>query len=179
MKICCFHECTNASMDDGSFKCFFHRNRSMCSIAECWNQVYARGLCVGHGGRKSCEFPNCVGKARSGQFCTRHNARLEAKRMCGVPDCPRVAHRKGKCTRHGGGRLCQVDDCKTLARKGGYCWTHTKQLLQEARAAQVLDATNTPALLESDSCYDALDHSILDMILELGPSQTSVFECTI
>lgn len=51
--ICAFNGCNSEATKDGK-KCKFHRNRRQCSKPDCTNQVYARMLCVRHGGKKRC-----------------------------------------------------------------------------------------------------------------------------
>ncbi|KDO15901.1 hypothetical protein SPRG_18562, partial [Saprolegnia parasitica CBS 223.65] len=48
---CFFNGCTNSVMH-GSWKCEFHKNRAKCTgSSSCHNQVFARNLCVRHGGK--------------------------------------------------------------------------------------------------------------------------------
>ncbi|OQR89307.1 hypothetical protein ACHHYP_06360 [Achlya hypogyna] len=174
---CCFNGCINIALDAVSRKCNFHRNRSKCAVGTCWNQVYARGLCVGHGGRKPCEFPLCLGKARSGQFCSRHSVHSPIKHLCDVSGCGRRAHAKAKCLRHGGARMCSVHGCETLARKRGYCWSHGKQLLRPIVDIVLQDfIVDVPAFLDVPApmcfteCAEALlDASILDKLIQDEP----------
>ncbi|KAF0722350.1 hypothetical protein Ae201684P_010003 [Aphanomyces euteiches] len=126
---CYFKGCENAVVD-GSLKCSFHRHRTQCAIQDCHNQVYARNLCVRHGGKKPCLHEGCTGNARRGDFCTRHGA-TSYKKVCSEPGCSRVAHARQKCVRHGGGRKCNAQGCETHARTrlGGFCHRHSMQQL--------------------------------------------------
>ncbi|EQC26876.1 hypothetical protein SDRG_15299 [Saprolegnia diclina VS20] len=45
---CVFRDCSEPVFRD-SYKCAFHKNRHVCSVMDCDNQVYARKLCVKHG----------------------------------------------------------------------------------------------------------------------------------
>ncbi|OQR98348.1 hypothetical protein ACHHYP_08716 [Achlya hypogyna] len=176
---CCFNACANAALDAVTRKCHFHRNRSKCAVTDCWNQVYARGRCVGHGGRKPCAFAGCQAKARCGLFCTRHSTKSQVKQTCEVLGCGRSAHAKGMCLRHGRTRVCRVDGCETLARKGGHCWSHGKQLQQptvDAALSDFADDDDDADLVDAlmplwaaESAKASLDTSILDLLIQLGP----------
>ncbi|KDO22484.1 hypothetical protein SPRG_21183 [Saprolegnia parasitica CBS 223.65] len=123
---CLFNECAHPAVP-GTRKCSFHKNRIKCHVANCQNQVYARHLCVRHGGKKQCQYEGCVMNARVGNFCSRHGA-SNTKKQCIEEGCTKMAHAKQKCVRHGGGRKCRVESCKAHARTGGYCCRHTKQV---------------------------------------------------
>ncbi|ETV93792.1 hypothetical protein H310_12356 [Aphanomyces invadans] len=110
-----------------SIKCSFHCNRSQCTVALCNNQVYARQLCVRHGGKKVCETPGCITHACGGGHCLRHGG-IARKRYCSVEGCSRQAHKNQRCVRHGGGRYCQTPQCSSHARFGGFCLQHNVDL---------------------------------------------------
>ncbi|KAF0738548.1 hypothetical protein Ae201684P_019749 [Aphanomyces euteiches] len=119
---CFFNDCESPVMP-GSWKCLFHRRRSRCLVVDCANQVYARSLCVRHGGRRQCQHENCTMNQRVGNFCSRH-AMAGLKRLCTEIGCTKQAHAKGKCVRHGGGRICKAPDCHMHARHGAFCSRH-------------------------------------------------------
>ncbi|KAF0738519.1 hypothetical protein Ae201684P_019815 [Aphanomyces euteiches] len=123
MRACFFNGCNNAAEPD-SFKCLFHSHRGRCRVEDCHNQVYARNLCVRHGGKRQCAFEGCLLNSRVGPFCTRHSP-SEAVRRCSQENCSNQAHLNGRCFRHGGNRFCKIDGCVTYARNRGYCTRHT------------------------------------------------------
>ncbi|EQC37419.1 hypothetical protein SDRG_05023 [Saprolegnia diclina VS20] len=118
---CCFHTCTNVPQA-GSSKCTFHRYRDRCHVENCTNQVYARQLCVRHGGKRRCQHPACSTNVRSGRFCSKHNPHID--KQCTEPGCTRQAHARQRCIRHGGGRLCGMVHCDAYARREGMCIRH-------------------------------------------------------
>ncbi|KAH9112940.1 hypothetical protein AeMF1_012825 [Aphanomyces euteiches] len=122
MTPCTFNDCSYEALP-GSTKCSFHKNRRQCKAADCRNQVYARGLCVRHGGKKTCEFNGCTLFARGGNFCAMHGGST-VKRFCRIEGCQKQAHAKNLCVRHGGGRLCYFEGCQHHAREGGWCHKH-------------------------------------------------------
>ncbi|KAG9409388.1 hypothetical protein AC1031_019642 [Aphanomyces cochlioides] len=124
---CYFNSCHNPPAG-GTDKCDFHRNRGKCNVADCRNQVYARNLCVKHGGKRACQAPGCDKNTWLGGFCCKHNA-LIGNNKCSEVGCTNMAHARQKCIRHGGGRKCEVPDCTTQARAGGYCSRHGRQML--------------------------------------------------
>ncbi|EQC36485.1 hypothetical protein SDRG_05939 [Saprolegnia diclina VS20] len=122
---CFFNGCTNSVMH-GSWKCEFHKNRAKCTgSSTCHNQVFARNLCVRHGGKKPCIHSGCTGNARIGNYCSRHGAST-SKKMCTEEGCTKVAHARQKCVRHGGGRRCRIEACEAHARNGGFCFRHSR-----------------------------------------------------
>ncbi|ETV97372.1 hypothetical protein H310_09707 [Aphanomyces invadans] len=123
MCTCVFNGCTNDAMPH-SFKCLFHVHRGQCSAEACHNQVYARGRCVRHGGKKKCRAVDCTVNARVGSFCTKHSP-THLIRTCSHPGCDKQAHWKRRCFRHGGARVCAVEGCVTYARNRGLCARHT------------------------------------------------------
>ncbi|KAF0699732.1 Aste57867_9723 [Aphanomyces stellatus] len=123
MPTCFFNGCKNASVAD-TIKCLFHSHRGCCLVQDCHNQVYARNLCVRHGGKRQCAFDGCQLNSRVGAFCTRHSP-SETVRRCSEGGCSSQAHLRGKCFRHGGSRLCKADGCATYARNRGFCARHT------------------------------------------------------
>ncbi|KAF0718258.1 Aste57867_1797 [Aphanomyces stellatus] len=120
---CCFHGCPRPPLFN-STKCLAHRHRATCTVDDCGNQVYARGCCVRHGGKKQCAVGGCNANARAGLFCCKHNIRGVKKRYCATPGCPHVARAKGLCVSHGGGRKCVNPLCVSYARHGGLCRRH-------------------------------------------------------
>ncbi|KAH9139246.1 hypothetical protein AeRB84_016476 [Aphanomyces euteiches] len=123
--MCFFTDCDN-EVQPGSWKCHFHRKRSRCLVVNCANQVYARQLCVRHGGRSKCRFENCTLNRRMGNYCARHT-HLDLKKGCTEPGCDKQAHARGKCVRHGGGRTCKIPHCLKHGRQRGYCHRHYQE----------------------------------------------------
>ncbi|OQR93982.1 hypothetical protein ACHHYP_01973 [Achlya hypogyna] len=122
----------------------------MCSIHDCANQVYARGLCVRHGGRHRCFHPGCSTSARVGGYCSRHGG-TKIKKHCIVDGCANKVNRNGRCVRHGGRRQCKVTDCVTHARSGGYCSRHAKSPLPPSPRSSMCDTdTFEDLMLDSD-----------------------------
>ncbi|ETV97371.1 hypothetical protein H310_09706 [Aphanomyces invadans] len=123
MTSCFFNGCANL-VAPHSTKCLFHHHRGICLVDACHNQVYARSLCVRHGGKRQCQFDGCTLNSRVGNFCTKHGP-TDAVRRCSHDGCSSQAHLRGKCFRHGGSRFCKVDGCVTYARNRGFCARHT------------------------------------------------------
>ncbi|ETW05809.1 hypothetical protein H310_03490 [Aphanomyces invadans] len=122
-KVCAFKGCDRRAPPD-SDRCAGHRTRKQCRIAGCANVVYARQLCVRHGGKKQCQFPGgCQATAQGGDLCPAHGGEI-IKRFCRIDGCDRQAHAKRLCVHHGGGRLCQYTGCPHHARAGGFCHKH-------------------------------------------------------
>ncbi|KDO27118.1 hypothetical protein SPRG_07829 [Saprolegnia parasitica CBS 223.65] len=69
---CVFRDCSEPVLPD-SHKCAFHKNRRLCSVIGCENQVYARKLCVKHGARKRCSFPKCHAFTQGYAACPDHH----------------------------------------------------------------------------------------------------------
>ncbi|EQC36687.1 hypothetical protein SDRG_06122 [Saprolegnia diclina VS20] len=119
---CSFQRCVNLAAPRTD-KCQLHRFRSVCSVPDCVNQVYARHLCVRHGGKKTCQHPACSANARSGPFCTKHGRAPESA-LCTISGCTKAAHLRRRCIQHGGGKPCLVPSCNANARARGVCWRH-------------------------------------------------------
>ncbi|ETV67354.1 hypothetical protein H257_16438 [Aphanomyces astaci] len=130
MTPCFFNGCPNPPSTPHSTKCLFHYHRGICLVDDCRNQVYARSLCVRHGGKRQCQFQGCTLNRRVGAFCTKHGP-TDAVRRCSHDGCSSQAHLRGKCFRHGGCRFCKVDGCVTYARNRGYCARHTPKSAQD------------------------------------------------
>ncbi|OQS02371.1 hypothetical protein THRCLA_05245 [Thraustotheca clavata] len=145
---CWFKDCTKPVLP-GFNRCQVHKHRSPCSVPNCLNQVYARYLCVRHGGKKICAFKNCTIYARGGGFCGKHGGTVN-KRFCLVEGCKKQAHANQKCVRHGGGRFCKADDCTFHSRAGGFCLKHRTT------------SSSEPAQTESN---EVLDKAILECII--------------
>ncbi|CAK4090224.1 unnamed protein product [Aphanomyces euteiches] len=76
---CFFKDCPNPVAAPGKLKCTFHAKKGICGAPDCHNQVYARGHCIRHGGRRPCRFEGCSGNARSRGYCTRHSSSTNAE----------------------------------------------------------------------------------------------------
>ncbi|ETW06839.1 hypothetical protein H310_02976 [Aphanomyces invadans] len=166
METCHFNGCEE-KVRPGTQKCTFHRKKGICSVSECRNQVYARGLCVRHGARKPCEFPDCDGFARYGGFCCKHGDKYTMKE-CVEEGCVNKAHARQRCVRHGGGRKCKRPGCDSHARCNGFCSKH----METAMTAESLVSLAKPflsrpsmrdicAALEPQFSHTALDTSPL------------------
>ncbi|KAF0719003.1 Aste57867_1346 [Aphanomyces stellatus] len=157
---CFFNECDN-DVDDSDWKCHFHKHRSRCLVDACHNQVYARNLCVRHGGKKACSVQGCSANARVGSLCSKH-ATPATKKVCMVDGCTKQAHARYKCVRHGGGSHCKVAGCTSNSRSNGMCSRHGKQFgsadaTPTTIQAETLKAKCLPALVSS------FDHLIMHM----------------
>ncbi|KAF0699729.1 Aste57867_9720 [Aphanomyces stellatus] len=124
MAFCVFNGCDRVVATEAQ-KCAFHSHRSLCRIVDCTNQVYARGLCVRHGGKKQCQMDGCQLYCRVGKFCAGHGPSW-AVRLCSEAGCTKQAHARGKCVRHGGGRQCKTRGCVAHARVGAFCGRHQR-----------------------------------------------------
>ncbi|KDO21250.1 hypothetical protein SPRG_13549 [Saprolegnia parasitica CBS 223.65] len=175
--LCYFHGCTSKPME-GSVKCHFHRNRGLCRISNCRNQVYARSLCVRHGGRHPCAHPGCSTNARLGDFCCRHS---KHKKLCHHPGCTKVIQIHNRCIRHGGSKHCLYPGCATPARAGGHCWRHRMYIKRENAPTSPSDSSHQGCCSDSAMSDDGtssemalplsgddLDASILDVLLTCG-----------
>ncbi|EQC39434.1 hypothetical protein SDRG_03636 [Saprolegnia diclina VS20] len=75
---CVFRDCSELVLPN-SHKCAFHKNRRLCSVIGCENQVYARKLCVKHGARKRCSFPKCRAFTQGHAACPDHHVLRSSK----------------------------------------------------------------------------------------------------
>ncbi|KDO33689.1 hypothetical protein SPRG_19301 [Saprolegnia parasitica CBS 223.65] len=146
-------------------KCDFHKNRKMCVVAHCSNQVYARGRCVRHGGKKKCQVPTCESYARGGDFCSEHGG-ASPKRYCSVAGCQKQAHARKKCVRHGGGRLCKLPGCHQHARLAGFCHRHNESMMPSSSSSN--DDDDHDEVLEAP-----LSVAEMDEILASDPTMLS------
>ncbi|KAF0697842.1 Aste57867_11496 [Aphanomyces stellatus] len=139
--LCFFKDCSNPVDGPSAWKCHAHKHRSRCLVELCSNQMYARNLCIRHGGKRTCAMANCDRNVRVGGYCVNHGASLNKELRCNEANCSNVARKQRKCVRHGGGKQCQVDGCKTHARKAGFCCRHAKIDAQtnEVEALNVVD----------------------------------------
>ncbi|ETV75732.1 hypothetical protein H257_10108 [Aphanomyces astaci] len=142
MNTCHFNGCEE-KVRPGTQKCAFHRKKGICSVSECRNQVYARGLCVRHGARKPCEFPDCEGFARYGGFCCKHGDKYTMKE-CAEEGCMNKAHARQKCVRHGGGKKCRHGGCDSHARFSGFCSKHMESAIT---AESLVSLANKPTII--------------------------------
>ncbi|CAK4152351.1 unnamed protein product, partial [Aphanomyces euteiches] len=97
-----------------------------CSAPNCRNQIYARGYCVRHGGKRQCLELNCFANARKQGYCSKHGP-PPVKRYCQIQGCDRIAHYRRRCTKHGGGKKCNVDGCDNYSRIKGCCKRHAAE----------------------------------------------------
>ncbi|KAF0699731.1 Aste57867_9722 [Aphanomyces stellatus] len=163
----CFFNGCNKEASDGTFKCLFHIHRGRCLVEDCRNQVYARNLCVRHGGKKQCAFDGCEVNSRVGNFCTKHSP-THLIRMCSYDGCDNQAHLKGKCFRHGGSRFCKVEGCVTYARNRGFCARHTVANKSPVSSPRVkLEPPSSPTMpCEWGLKFDTEDlDDVLDLVL--------------
>ncbi|OQR99479.1 hypothetical protein THRCLA_06503 [Thraustotheca clavata] len=150
-------ECAQAAEDNKSL-CHFHRNRRICRVLNCIKLVYARSLCVGHGGKL---LPGCTKNARKKGFCCGHGASIP-KNRCNEVGCGNIAYQNFKCIRHGGGRKCAVEGCKTHARSGGFCCKHSPFKSRSCGS----DYPIAHDYEWSSSTLDVLDMNILESLLD-------------
>ncbi|KDO21261.1 hypothetical protein SPRG_13560 [Saprolegnia parasitica CBS 223.65] len=163
MSLCIFDGCFRQRLLNLT-KCDFHKSRSLCKAPACRNQVYARQLCVTHGGRRPCIHADCPANARIGPYCCRHGPK-SGKKLCREPGCANIQHTKGKCIRHGGGRQCRKDHCETHARVGGFCWRHRTPDRAKGNT-RVASPVRSPVEYECTySTLEAIDCSILTALL--------------
>ena len=85
------------------------RNRYICKVAECNNQVVKGDVCIRHGARrKLCTYikdgVGCKSYAHKGGVCTFHGAK---KKRCISVGCTNQAMRGGLCRHHGAYRQDQ------------------------------------------------------------------------
>ncbi|KAF1779119.1 hypothetical protein GQ600_6440 [Phytophthora cactorum] len=90
----------------------------------CTNQVYARKLCVRHGGKKQCQADNCEAHARGGGFCPSTAASWSS-----------LLHRRGLFQQAHARRnvyamaACRVKAAiKTAQHSGSICFRHAMEL---------------------------------------------------
>ncbi|KAF0696950.1 Aste57867_12335 [Aphanomyces stellatus] len=120
---CFVQGCTQLALPTG--KCEKHKGRTKCIVQNCPNQTYARSLCVKHGGKRLCLAVMCSANARSHGYCCKHiPAPTNTKKFSQEAGCSKVAHCRGHCVGHGGGRKCKVDGCGEFARVAGTCRVH-------------------------------------------------------
>ncbi|KAH9150052.1 hypothetical protein AeNC1_009122 [Aphanomyces euteiches] len=129
---CFFKDCA-APVEPGTWKCQFHRHRARCLASNCRNQVYARKLCVKHGGKKPCQVPRCQANSRVANLCSRHFAVVAQQKRCPFDQCPHPPEGPGPCIHHGGklrpqdGNGCAIDGCDGHALEGtAHCPFHTQ-----------------------------------------------------
>ncbi|KAF0699648.1 Aste57867_9793 [Aphanomyces stellatus] len=147
---CYFKGCSRPTTGD-SVKCEFHKQRSICLVQDCRNQVFARNLCVRHGGKKTCRHDGCNENVRLGDLCGKHGAG-STRKLCIETGCEKFAQTRQRCSAHGGGQRCKLEGCSTHARKGGYCTRHTN-LSRENLVAKYspMPASPTSSTASSDS----------------------------
>ncbi|ETV70509.1 hypothetical protein H257_13903 [Aphanomyces astaci] len=105
--MCQFNRCLSPAIHHG--KCDYHRMRSGCMVKHCPNQVYARKLCVKHGGKRQCQADGCDANARRHGFCCKHGQK-PAKKPCLVEGCVKFAHSRRFCAAHCGSRSHTYND---------------------------------------------------------------------
>ncbi|RHY94329.1 hypothetical protein DYB35_011663 [Aphanomyces astaci] len=189
MVSCFFNDChlDTDTNDSSSWKCAFHKHRSRCLVSDCHNQVYARNLCVRHGGKRACVAPGCSANARVGNLCSKH-ATPATKKLCMVDGCTKQAHARYKCVRHGGGSQCKAMGCISNSRSNGMCSRHAKahhkdRRRDESRKIDPGDGKDAKTVLMDDLLQPiAFDHTpayfstdLLDVVVECF----SVIECDV
>ncbi|OQS05276.1 hypothetical protein THRCLA_02571 [Thraustotheca clavata] len=158
--------CEHPPTDPTSNKCEKHKHRAKCQgDPHCFNQVYARGRCVRHGGKKPCLYKGCTGNARRNDMCHRHGG--ARRRLCSEPGCDKIVSERRKCSRHCEAQLCQFSNCLLKARLHGFCGTHYRYKAQhiEPTAWNVLDVSvnNAPlAEVESQILSSLFDDCAID-----------------
>ncbi|CAK4165663.1 unnamed protein product [Aphanomyces euteiches] len=160
---CYFKGCTRTTTAN-SIKCEFHKQRAICLVEGCRNQVFARSLCVRHGGKKTCIHEGCHENVRLGDYCGKHGAG-STRKLCIEPGCQKFAQTKQRCSAHGGGQRCKLEGCSTHARKGGFCTRHTNQMRTDGYSAVI-----PSSVVLMDKGYSKLSlHAILnhDDVVEL------------
>ena len=77
------------------------KTRGQCSSSGCSTLVYARGLCVKHGGKRTtaCTFSGCTTNAQARGLCTKHGAKGESSQSGTRMAYPRVPRWKMLCKR--------------------------------------------------------------------------------
>ncbi|KAF0683657.1 Aste57867_24302 [Aphanomyces stellatus] len=160
---CLFNDCPNPPLTPHSLKCAFHKSRGKCRVDACLNQVYARRLCVRHGGKKLCQRPTCTAHARGNAFCLKHGG-VAKRRVCQMDGCPKLAHANHKCVAHGGGRYCKSPGCTLHARFMGLCLTCNADLAPiDIHPSPTNDSTTHCSSLR---LMDAMDWSILQLLVK-------------
>ncbi|OQS05474.1 hypothetical protein THRCLA_02403 [Thraustotheca clavata] len=177
---CQFHGCSNTPLPSLD-KCSFHRYRTKCKVKECRNQVYARKLCVCHGGKKICEFPFCLANVRTGNFCVRHTKKSNP--TCTQEGCKLTAYISSKCIRHGGGKLCLIDDCTMPVHNGNLCWRHRNRVVSfNSEADQTLCLLMEEWMeidvlsIQEDEIIDNIFHELALSALKLDESNDFAFK---
>ncbi|OQS07800.1 hypothetical protein THRCLA_00204 [Thraustotheca clavata] len=171
--LCLFLGCSNAALPSLD-KCAFHRYRSKCKVEGCYNQVYARQLCVCHGGKKICEFPFCLTTVRTGNFCARHTKK--SKPTCTEEGCQLTAYANTKCIRHGGGKACLVDDCTMPVRMGNFCWRHRNRVVSTESEADQTFLLLMEEWIKDDDSLNYQEDEIFNEILD--PALPSIDKCS-
>jgi len=128
--------------------------RPRCSLADCNNVHYAKGLCRVHYAaarlNKPCSVEGCSTIARARGMCSKHRT-LDMRygdplvvipsAGCLIDDCDNIMYLHGYCRTHyrkfyragqipstrtvyAPGQTCSIDGCEELAKKRGWCATH-------------------------------------------------------
>ncbi|ETW06934.1 hypothetical protein H310_03045 [Aphanomyces invadans] len=139
--VCQFKRCGRPALP-GAVKCEFHKQRSMCSVRDCRNQVFARNLCVRHGGKKACVHEGCQDNVRVGDLCGKHGV-ATSRKLCIQPGCDKFAQTKQRCSTHGGGQRCKNVGCFAHARRGGYCTRHSSRSSRLNNILTIDDASSS------------------------------------
>ncbi|EQC38721.1 hypothetical protein SDRG_03686 [Saprolegnia diclina VS20] len=162
MSRCFVLGCDLPPTDATSQKCEKHKHRAKCQGDPlCYNQVYARGRCVRHGGKKPCLYHGCTGNARRNDMCHRHGGARH--RLCSEPGCDKIVSERRKCSRHGDTALCHFPRCLLKARLQGYCGTHYRYKAQhiEPTAWNVVDVA-----MRNDAPLAEVESQILSSLLD-------------
>ncbi|KAF0685384.1 Aste57867_22711 [Aphanomyces stellatus] len=169
---CCFNGCVSPVQTAGTTKCFFHRHRVLCSIANCRNQVYARKRCIKHGGKIRCQMVGCSANARVGSLCSRH-ASSALKPACVVNGCDKQPRAHGRCAAHGGVKKCRVEGCRVNARSNQFCTKHSPNRATK----EVVD--DLPFSVLEEGHEDEFSMSLVLLTTSLEPWSTSAMPVTL
>ncbi|CAK4171274.1 unnamed protein product, partial [Aphanomyces euteiches] len=131
----CFFSGCHLDASPGSWKCDLHKHRSRCAVQDCRNQVYAKKLCVKHGGKPKCKVEGCQVTIRVGDYCSKHVPK-DAIKLCSLEGCTTRVHLAGRCFRHGGGKNCVFPQCTKYARVRGLCYRHSAATKANANTVQ-------------------------------------------
>lgn len=103
------------------YKKYTKEELKICKVDDCYDIVYARGLCKSHG-RKPCLVEGCNTKAKARGVCDKHGAKGPCRKIYCSSNAQRIG---GYCRKHGVKILCYMPGCSTPARDGrSVCTKH-------------------------------------------------------